>query len=291
MISTKKTAARLAAASLTIMLAACTAGNGEGLDANGRPLSETGSGSGSDSDPDTGSATDPTQTSTLFTRIQDEILTPDCATSGCHSGTSSPLGVNLDEGKAYDKLVNVESNQVNGLLLVEPSNAAASYLMHKIEGSDNIGGDQMPLYKPALSSDEIELVRSWIDAGALPSGSGGSEAPFEATLSDIQKYVFNTQCVDCHSGDEPRGEVNLQSGRSYSELVNKARMFDQDNVVYVVPGDADSSFLIDKLTGTGLGNIQDANYKGTQMPEGGPYLDDTTIQIIKDWINNGAENN
>ena len=289
MIRSNKTAATLAAVSLTMMLASCTAGDGEGLDANGRPLSETGSGSGSN--PDTGSATDPGQTSTLFTRIQDEILTPDCATSGCHSGTSSPLGVNLDAGKAYDKLVNVESNQVNGLLLVEPSNSAASYLMHKIEGSDNIGGDQMPLYKPALSSDEIELVRSWIDTGALPAGTSGSEAPFEATLSDIQKYVFNSQCIDCHTGDEPRGEVNLQSGQSYSELVNKARMFDQDNVVYVVPGDADSSFLIDKLTGNGLGSIQDSNYKGMRMPEGGPYLDDATVQVIKDWINNGAENN
>ena len=275
----------LTAFCLSILMIACSAGDGTNLDANGRPLSE------SESQPDTG-ASGNEETSNAFKRIQDEILTPECATSGCHNGTSSPLGLNLVEGKSYDKLVNQPSNQVSGLLLVEPFNAEASYLLQKLTG-DSGGGVQMPLGRPPLIAAQTQLVRDWINDGALNSSSENQEqeSGIQPTLTDIQKYIFDVHCKSCHSGDNPAGALNLESGKSYSQLVGRPLQFDPQNSILVVAGDAENSFLIHKITGENLGKVDDEDYKGMRMPLLGPYLDDTSVQVIKDWINAGAEDN
>ncbi len=277
-------AKRIALVGLISLIASCSAGNGDGLNENGLPISES-----AESEEETNP---PQSTSGAFTKIQNEILTPECATSGCHNGTTSPLGLNLIDGKAYDKLVGKPSNQVDGLLLVEPSNADSSYLIHKLEGTQD-GGAQMPIGKPSLSSEQITLVKKWILDGALEptdenaeGGEGGA-----ATLSGIQASIFDTQCTSCHSGENPAGTLNLEEGKSFEQLVGRALQFDPDGSILVVANDADQSLLINKLTGEGLGDQQDANYKGQRMPLGGPFLDDLSISKIKDWINSGALNN
>lgn len=270
------------------VLNACGAGTGEGLDESGRPLVESvGAVEGDNTD-----ATP--ESSDLFTRIQDEILTPQCATSGCHNGTTSPLGLNLIEGKSYNKLVGADSAQTSGLKLVEANNADGSYLIHKIEGTQT-GGLQMPLNKPPLSADQMQLIRQWISEGALneKSDEDDSEAePSEApTFSTLQTSVFDTHCIDCHSTQYPAGSLNLEAEVSYSHLVNIAMRIDPDNSILVVPGDADSSFLVHKLSGEKLGKPSDSGYRGARMPLGGPYLDDATIKSIRAWINAGALDN
>ena len=49
----------------------------------------------------------------------------------------------------------------------------------------------------------------------------------------------------------------------------------------VAPGDPDGSYLIHKLEGT--------QEEGDQMPQGGPFLDATTIGVIRRWIEDGAQ--
>ena len=63
------------------------------------------------------------------------------------------------------------------------------------------------------------------------------------------------------------------------------RLFNQPEI-RVVASDANASFLIDKLENNNLGNS-----RGDQMPLNGPYLDQDTINVIRDWINAGALNN
>lgn len=270
------------------LLSACGAGNGDGLDESGRPLSES-AGSGDDDN----SETTP-ESSNLFTRIQSEILTPQCATSGCHNGTTSPLGLNLVEGKSYNKLVGVDSSQTTGLKLVDASNADGSYLVHKVEGTQT-GGLQMPLNKPPLTADQMQLIRQWISEGALNEQTdedGGDAEPSEApTYSTLQTTVFDVHCIACHSTEYPAGALNLEAEVSYSHLVNIAMRIDPDNSVLVVPNDADNSFLVHKLSGERLGKPSDSGYRGAQMPLGGPYLDDATINSIRAWINAGALDN
>lgn len=100
---------------------------------------------------------------TDFTSIRDEVLLPSCAFSSCHGGTNAG-GLVLDEAGAYDALVGVESTAADATLVV-PGDAAASYLMQKLDGDAGIEGDPMPP-SGLLDARTVERIRVWIDDGA-----------------------------------------------------------------------------------------------------------------------------
>jgi len=239
------------------LLVACDAGTGEGLDQNGKPVN------GNNNIPLSGQ----------INSIQANIFTPSCATSGCHSGSAPAEGLLLTESNSFINLINVSSNEVPLLNRVEPGNVDDSYLIRKVEGTASVGL-QMPRNRPALSAEKIQALRDWISNGALGP-----------TLSSIQANIFNQRCISCHSGSNPPAGLNLEDGQSFSNLVNVQRLFNQPEI-RVVASDANASFLIDKLENNNLGNS-----RGDQMPLNGPYLDQDTINVIRDWINAGALNN
>jgi len=131
-----------------LVLAACTAGNGEGLDQNGQPIP----------------IVPPVQSD--FQEIQDTVFTPIC--TQCHIGANAPQGLRLDAANSYALLVNVASGEVPALLRVNPGNPNQSYLVQKISGTQSVGG-RMPLGQAALPQDRIDLIRQWITAGAPPA--------------------------------------------------------------------------------------------------------------------------
>lgn len=135
---------------LALVLAGCTAGNGEGLDANGQPI-----------------PINPPVASD-FQEIQDTVFTPIC--TQCHIGANAPLGLRLDAANSYALLVNVASGEVPGLLRVNPGNANQSYLVQKIRGTASVGG-RMPLGQAALPQDRIDLIVNWVTAGAPQAGA------------------------------------------------------------------------------------------------------------------------
>ena len=117
----------------------------------------------SDSDDDT----DTEMLEATLSSIQANIFTPSCALSGCHAGASPAQGMDLSDGNAFASIVNVASVGVSSLLRVDPSNADSSYLVWKLEGNAGIVGERMPRSGASfLSTDEISVVRQWIDAGA-----------------------------------------------------------------------------------------------------------------------------
>lgn len=89
-----------------------------------------------------------------------------CALSSCHgSGTG---GLTLDGTSAdYDRLVGVAAVGDASQTLVVAGDADASYLVAKLEDVAGITGSSMPPGS-ALSADTIQIVRDWIDGGALP---------------------------------------------------------------------------------------------------------------------------
>ena len=98
-----------------------------------------------------------------FSSIQNEVFTPNCATSGCHVTNSvDPV---LTAGQAYNNIVNVMSFNPP-FPYVYSSRSDSSYIINKLRGV-NMQGERMPLNRQALSSAVIDSIAAWIDKGAL----------------------------------------------------------------------------------------------------------------------------
>ena len=145
-----------------IALAGC-AGDGEGLDENGRPVEEGDGGPG--------------VLTADFASIQANVFTPIC--TGCHTGAAAPLGLRLDEGVSYALLVNAPSTEVPGLLRVAPGDPSSSYLIQKLEGTAQVGA-RMPLGGAPLPQETITVIRQWILEGAQPPPSSISPTSLRA---------------------------------------------------------------------------------------------------------------
>jgi len=100
-----------------------------------------------------------------FRQIQDSVFTPICAE--CHGSGGASAGLRLDDGASFAALVDVPSVEVPALNRVSTGDPDNSYLVQKIEGTATVGG-RMPLGGARLPQDSIDLIRSWISAGALP---------------------------------------------------------------------------------------------------------------------------
>jgi hypothetical protein len=92
--------------------------------------------------------------------------------AGCHvdGGAAGANGPILTEDKSYAELVNVESKTVAGFVQVKPGDPEASYVWHKINGTQaNVGGlgSTMPL-GGMLSAEDLATIEAWITAGAKP---------------------------------------------------------------------------------------------------------------------------
>ena len=112
-----------------------------------------------------GGGGDPIDTSATFTRVQNEIFTPNCANIGCHNPIGQQSQMVLIAGRAYTETVNVPSVEMPSLMRVQPNDPVNSYLYRKITGAA-ITGDRMPQGGPPLSEAQIALVRNWIRRGA-----------------------------------------------------------------------------------------------------------------------------
>ncbi|MFM7140611.1 MAG: hypothetical protein ACKO2K_01660 [Alphaproteobacteria bacterium] len=106
----------------------------------------------------------PPGTRVTFKANIEPVLDAQCATTGCHAGTSPAQGLDLSSGKAYDAIFRKPSSQDADHLLVEPFDPEASHLFGKITGAET--GARMPLGGAPLSDEVIGAFRQWILEGA-----------------------------------------------------------------------------------------------------------------------------
>jgi hypothetical protein len=123
-----------------------------------------------------------------------------------------------------------------------------------------------------------------LDQNGQPLGSEGSGAsePLAANLQSIQDNVFTPICTRCHIGASAPEGLRLDAADSYSLLVGVPSA-EVPSFLRVMPGYPDESYLVLKLQGS-------AGIVGGQMPLGGPYLPQATIDAIRQWITDGAPN-
>ena len=121
---------------------------------------------------------------------------------------------------------------------VKAGSAEESLLFEKVlSGSMPIGDDK-------LSTQEIELIRHWIDAGALSEGEevGSTLNPSgetQVTERDVMVPILQVRCVVCHGRRNQEGGLDL---RTRASLLKGGR-----SGPAIIPGKPDESLLVQRV--------------------------------------------
>lgn len=178
------------------------------------------------------------------------ILISQCAKSGCHDLQSHKEGIVLTD---YDRVISTGE--------VKPFKGADSKLYKVLVDSDP--DDRMPEPpNPPLSADQINIIKKWIDQGALNNGCEdglGNCVTQGVTYSNFVSGLFANRCVGCHSGANPGGSLKLTT---YAEVKASAQ------------------------GGRLMGAISHASGYSA-MPKGGAPLSTCYVDKVQAWINDG----
>ena len=136
-----------------------------------------------------------------------------------------------------------------------------------------------PAVRPSLY-----LILAALALGGCSGGDGtglDGPPPLEASFSSIQANVFTPTCATagCHQGAGAPQGLRLEEAVSYAMLVNVASSEDP-GVLRVAPGNPDASYLVQKLEGSAS--------VGAQMPLNAAPLPQATIDVVRQWITDGA---
>ncbi len=109
----------------------------------------------------------------------------------------------------------------------------------------------------------------------------------EVTLSDVQP-IFTGNCAlpGCHIGSSPAEGMSLVAGQAFISVVNVAAM-ELPTMNRVTPNQPNDSYLVHKVQGTHLA----AGGSGSRMPLGRSPLSQSDIDLIRAWIQAGAQPN
>jgi hypothetical protein len=128
----------------------------------------------------------------------------------------------------------------------------------------------------------IILLTGFLAACDGGDGTGLPPAgPIGPNFSAIQANVFTPNCATtgCHFGAGAPQGLRLDAASSYALLVGIPST-EESSVLRVNPGDPNNSYLVQKLEGTAS--------SGQQMPLDAPSLPQATIDVIRQWISDGA---
>ncbi len=136
-----------------------------------------------------------------------------------------------------------------------------------------------PTEEPAPTTQAATAPPSASDTAVPPTepatqepATATAEAPASAAVSFANDILplLKSRCVNCHGGERVEEGLLL---RSYAEVMSGS-----DNGPVVIPGDAANSLLAELVL-------------NQKMPKRGPKLTPPQVQLIVDWINQGALDN
>ncbi len=104
----------------------------------------------------------------------------------------------------------------------------------------------------------------------------GTGTPSVSFANDIMP-IFSTKCITCHQGEGAFGNLDLTN---YATMTS-GNSNSGENLI--VPGFAEQSLLYK--------SVDEDETSIPRMPQGGPYLNASQIQLFEDWINEGAKDN
>ncbi|MBK6331158.1 MAG: hypothetical protein IPF62_11840 [Bacteroidetes bacterium] len=179
------------------------------------------------------------------------ILSSNCAMSGCHDATTHAEGIILN---SYANIMQTGS--------VEAGKSNKSDLYESITETDL--DKRMP--RPpaaALLIDQIEKIKKWIDQGARNNYCDACDTTSPITYSTHIAALMQSNCVGCHSANNPGGGYDLSNY----------------NNVYTIAMNAKLEGVINHTNGY------------IAMPKNMPQLSICDRTKIKKWILAGALNN
>jgi hypothetical protein len=146
-------------------------------------------------------------------------------------------------------------------------------------------------HPPAVAvgaSRQVELVVTGQDGNlwhnrfqALPTG------PIITLAKDVQPILTASCAVSgCHRGNNPEEGLSLAAGESHAATVGVPSGQASD-LNLVEPGDPQKSYLFHKISGT----QRSVGGDGTRMPRNRAPLRAADIEKIRQWIEQGAEEN
>jgi hypothetical protein len=112
-----------------------------------------------------------------------------------------------------------------------------------------------------------------------------SPPPQQVSFASQVQPIFTANCTSaqCHDANMPQQGLNLTAGAAYAAIVGIAAT-ECTSTKLVAPGQPDQSYLVFKLEGSGT------CFTGSRMPKGAA-LTAAQIQLVRDWVANGAPNN
>lgn len=255
---------------LVLVLSACGAGSGEGLDANGQPIIEDDTVEQPDAEPIKGRVT--------LAQIQDDIFSPICAQ--CHVGNAAPQGLRLDSlEQSYQSLVGVLSQEIPTLQRVAVGDPENSYILHKLEGRPSIVGSRMPLGQPALSDEQIQRLRDWIRDGA----ERGNEALSSTRLTFARRWVEENQWIAEFTADRALNAHSFSDADLSVAYFYGDQMIIEPNAALVVNSNrlvikADIDTTLENPTGIRLSIVSMEDERGRYLDGDHDGLDGGTWQ-------------
>jgi hypothetical protein len=124
-------------------------------------------------------------------------------------------------------------------------------------------------------------------AGCGPSGTGEEPVASSAVhgplsyARDVERLI-GKRCGSCHGADDPDGKLVLDPGVGFGQMVDRPST-QVPELVIVMPGDVDGSYLWQKLEGTSA--------IGKGMPRtllGFRKLPERELELLRRWIADGA---
>ena len=128
-------------------------------------------------------------------------------------------------------------------------------------------------------------------AGVACAGDGtgldGDDGGDEVTLSRVQP-IFTGNCTfsGCHAGSSPAQGMSLVAGQAFSNVVNVPAI-ELPTMNRVTPNQPDNSYLVHKVQDTHV----DVGGSGGRMPLNRSPLSQSDIDLIRAWIQAGAQSN
>lgn len=210
---------------------------------------------------------------------------------GGTSGQLSVADVTATEGSAAGFNVTISApidSVVRFVWTVTPRSASAGDFSGALTGADSItagatnevisiqtvddtASESSELFVFALGSPVNATISRGTAYGLIAPNDGGVDLSWSASV----KPLFSPLCTSCHpsngGGFDVSSPTTLMTTGSHSPNV--------------IPGNGSGSNLIDKLSSASPA------IGGSQMPLGNPPYSAGTIDIIRKWIDQGAQNN